>query len=637
MLTNRDMSDDGTGVSRRLPVGAERVQGGVHFRVWAPVCRRIDVVVGADDAEHALAPEPDGWFAGRVDGIGAGTRYRFRLDRSQDLLADPASRFQPHGPNGPSEVIDPDAFAWTDDRWPGTTLVGRVITEVHVGTFTQEGTWAAATEKIPLLADTGIDLIELMPVADFPGAFGWGYDGVALFAPTRLYGRPDDMRRFVDAAHASGIGVILDVVYNHLGPDGNVLPRYSDRFFREDLATDWGAAIDFSGPHAGPVREFYLANVEYWIREFHLDGFRFDATQDIHDDSDVHILTELTQRARSTARPRSIVLVGENEPQRVWLITPAERGGGGLDALWNDDFHHSSVVALTGRREAYYTDYFGNSQELVSAAKHGFLYQGQRYAWQGKRRGTPTRGIPRSALVHFLENHDQLANSSAGERIRLQTSPGQYRALTAFVMLGPATPFLFQGQEFGATTPFRYFADHRPELARLVVEGRAEFLRQFRSLALPKLQRRLPDPGARATFEASKLDWSEREANSHLLALHRDLIALRRSDPVFSEQGRYGMDGAVLGPDAFVLRWFDAGDDDRLLVVNLGRDLNFSPAPEPLLAPPADALWRILWSSSEPEYGGAGTPPLDDEKQGWRIPAQCAVALAPNRDGEGHG
>jgi maltooligosyltrehalose trehalohydrolase len=617
--------------ARSLAVGAEPRDGGTDFRVWAPDHRtvRVEVVRASSVRRSALRAEDDGWFGGFVEGAAAGDRYRFFLDDTDGGLPDPASRFQPDGPHGPSEVVDPTTFVWRDGSWPGLILPGRVISEIHIGTFTHEGTWRAAAEKLPLLADVGIDVVEVMPVPEFPGRFGWGYDGVDLFAPSRLYGTPDDMRAFVDAAHGLGIGVILDVVYNHLGPDGNYLGSFAQAYFSRKYRTDWGVAINFGEAGSDAVRAFFLANVAYWIREFHIDGFRIDATQDIHDDSDEHILVALTRHAREVAGGRPILIIGENEPQRAQLIRSIEEGGYGLDALWNDDFHHSAIVALTGTREAYYTDYFGGAQEFVSAAKRGFLYQGQRYRWQNQRRGTPLRGDERGRMVHFIENHDQLANSGRGERLILRTGRGAYRAVMAFVLLGPATPLLFQGQEYGATTPFLYFADHEPELAKKVREGRAEFLSQFRNLGLDVMQARLSDPAAATTFERSRLDWSERDRNVDLRALTRDLIALRRSDPVFARQGADGIDGAVLSPDAFVLRWFDPAGDDRLLVVNLGRELHFSPAPEPLLAPPSDARWRTVFSSEDPQYGGAGTPPLDSELEGWRIPAQCAAALAP--------
>jgi maltooligosyltrehalose trehalohydrolase len=613
----------------RLPVGAEAVTTGVHFRVWAPGHHAADVVLERDGQllVHALEREADGYFSALVPGAAPGDLYRYRLAGSDELLADPASRFQPLGPHGPSEVIDPGAYTWSDGDWTGAASASPVISEVHIGTFTPDGTWRAAREKLPLLADVGIDVLEIMPVADFPGRFGWGYDGVDPFAPTRLYGRPDDMRAFVDAAHALGVAVILDVVYNHAGPDGSSLPRYTELYFSRKHRTDWGPSLNFGEDGSRHVRAFFLANVDYWIREFHLDGFRFDATQDIHDDSSEHILAAMSERARAAAGARRLLLVGENEPQDVRMIEPVEDGGYGLDALWNDDFHHSALVALTGNREAYFTDYLGGAQEFVSAVKRGFLYQGQRYQWQAKRRGTPTGGVRPQALIHFVENHDQLANSADGARIRLRTSPARYRAVMAIVMLGPATPLLFQGQEFGASAPFRYFADHRPDLADQVRLGRAEFLAQFRNLATEEMQARLPDPGAEATFASCRLDWSEFERNHEIVAFHRDLIGLRRSDPVFSSQ-EYAIDGAVLTNDAFVLRWFSA-QGDRLLVVNLAGELRYSPAPEPLLAPPKGERWATLWSSEDARYGGAGTAPLDTDEEGWRIPGHAAVVLIP--------
>jgi maltooligosyltrehalose trehalohydrolase len=499
---------------------------------------------------------------------------------------------------------------------------------MHLGTFTPEGTWEAASRELPELADAGITLIEVMPIADFPGRFGWGYDGVNLFAPTRLYGTPDDCRRFVDRAHAIGLGVILDVVYNHLGPDGNSLMRFSPAYFSERYHTDWGPAINFDGEHAGPVREFFLANAAYWIDEFHFDGLRLDATQNIYDTSADHILAALARHVRAVARGRDTFLVAENEPQHTQLVRAPEQGGYGLDALWNDDFHHSAMVALTGRDEAYYTDYRGTPQEFISALKWGFLYQGQRYKWQQQRRGTPTFGLKPATFVTFIQNHDQIANSGRGLRCHQLSSPGIYRAITALMLLAPGTPMLFQGQEFAASSPFFFFADHTPELGHLVNRGRREFLKQFANLALPEMQAAIPEPTDPATFERSKLDLSERQKHTELYALHRDLLRLRRQDPVLHAQRPGGIDGAVLGLETFVLRFFGAPGDDRLLVVNLGPNLHLDPAPEPLLAPPLHRVWETLWSSEDPRYGGMGTTPLDTETN-WLIPGHAAVVLRP--------
>jgi maltooligosyltrehalose trehalohydrolase len=629
-----------------MSIGAEVLpEGGTHFRVWAPRRRKVEVVIeyrgGREKATERdllsieLKPEESGFFSGEVEGVGDGALYRFRLDGGERLYPDPASRFQPEGPHGPSQVINPTKFKWSDDQWRGLSLTGQAIYEMHIGTFTREGTWAAAARELDELARLGVTVLEVMPVADFPGRFGWGYDGVNLFAPTRLYGKPDDFRRFVNAAHAAGLGVILDVVYNHLGPDGNYLKEFSEDYFTDRYTTDWGEAINYDGENAGPVREFFIANAGYWIDEYHLDGLRLDATQNIYDSSDSHILAAITRRVREAGRGRSTFIVAENESQETILVRPPEQDGYGIDAMWNDDFHHSAMVAMTGRNEAYYSDYLGKPQEFISVIKYGYLYQGQWYKWQGKRRGAPSLKLPPAVFVTFIQNHDQVANSGRGERVHLLTSPGRYRAMTALLLLAPGTPMLFQGQEFAASSPFLYFADHKEELAKLVCKGRAEFLSQFRSLATAEAQAILLDPRDPQTFEKSKLDFAERERHAAIYDMHRDLLRLRRDDPVFSAQRPGGprtlcLDGAVLGDECFVLRFFGEADDDRLLIVNLGTDLHLNPAPEPLLAPPEATEWETMWSSEDPRYGGGGTPPLDTEEN-WRAPGHAAVVMKPVR------
>lgn len=617
--------------SRRLPVGAELLTDTtLHVRVWAPGHRRVAVVL--EDCGHQnvvqLERESTGYFSGLIAPAMEGTAYRFRLDDDETLYPDPASRFQPDGPHGPSRVVDPSRFPWTDARWPGARIAGQVIYEMHIGTFTREGSWAAAARELGELAELGISCIELMPVAEFAGRFGWGYDGVDLFAPTHLYGEPDDLRRFVNEAHHHGLAVILDVVYNHIGPDGNYLRHFSAGYFTDRNRTEWGEAVNFDGPASEPVREFFLANARYWIEEYHLDGLRLDATQNLFDTSPDHIIAAIGREVRAAARGRSTIIVAENEPQRTQLVRPAARGGYDLDALWNDDFHHTALVALTEKREGYYTDYTGSPQELVSSVKYGYLYQGQHYKWQRQRRGTPALDLPPQTFVAFLENHDQVANSARGERVHRLTSPGRYRALTAFLLLAPSTPMLFQGQEFGSSAPFLYFADHHGELGRTVRHGRAAFLAQFPSIATPEVMAAIPDPTDASTFERCKLDPAERRAHQDLYALHLDLIWLRRRDPVFRAQTLRGVDGAVLGPQAFVLRFFGPEGGDRLLVVNLGADLPLNPAPEPLLAPASDTVWTTLWSSENPRYGGAGMTPLET-RDNWRIPAHAAVVLQP--------
>jgi maltooligosyltrehalose trehalohydrolase len=502
-----------------------------------------------------------------------------------------------------------------------------VIYEMHIGTFTRQGTWSSAAAELPHLAETGVTILEVMPVAEFPGRFGWGYDGVQWFAPAHIYGCPDDFRRFVDRAHALRLGVILDVVYNHLGPDGNYLAKFAPQYFCEKT-TDWGKAINFDGDDSGPVREFVIANARYWTDEFHLDGLRLDATQDIHDCSEDHILRAMAREVREHAAPREVIFIAENEPQEVKLVKPPEQCGYGLDALWNDDFHHAAMVALTGHNQAYYSDYWGTPQEFISSLKYGYLYQGQRYQWQRKGRGTPGLDIQPAVFITFIQNHDQIANSAYGKRCDALSSPGKLRAITALLLLGPGTPMLFQGQEFAASSPFLFFADHGRELGTQIRLGRAEFLAQFPSLATPEMQDRFADPGDPATFERCKLDHSEREMHREIYDLHRDLLKLRRDEPVFRAQKRHGVDGAVLSREAFLLRFFSEHADDRLLLVNLGVDLHLDPAPEPLLAPPYASEWVTQWSSEDPKYGGIGTPPLDSQEN-WRIPGHAAVLLKP--------
>jgi maltooligosyltrehalose trehalohydrolase len=635
----------GSKFQRHYPIGAELIGNGrTHFRVWAPKAQRLAVVLegqweksrgnrSAGSGQASATPifeelqrEPSGYFSGAVTAE-AGTLYRFRVNGAKNFHPDPASRFQPEGPHGSSCVVDPTQFTWTDNAWKGIKMPGQIIYEMHVGTFTPEGTWRAAAKEMAELTRIGITVIEMMPIADFPGEFGWGYDGVDLFAPTRLYGTPDDLRAFVNEAHSLGLGVILDVVYNHFGPDGNYLGVYSDDYLHRERSNEWGDSINFDGENSEPVREFFITNGRYWIEEFHFDGFRFDATQSIHDQSDEYIVGAIGRAARLAAGNRSIILVAENEPQDTKLIRPRQEGGDDLDGLWNDDFHHSAYVAMTGRHEAYYSDYRGRPQEFISAAKYGYLFQGQPYWWQEAERGMPTFGAHPAVFVCFIENHDQISNSAQGSRIRFETSPGRYRAMTALLLLGPWTPLLFQGQEFAATTPFVFFADVGDEkLRKAIGKGRFEFLSQFPSLAKPEVQRTLPVPTDRKNFERCKLNFAERAKYSQFYQLHQDLIRLRREDSRFQKQIPGGVDGAVLGEKSFLLRYFGEPNDERLLIVNLGPAQRLVPSPEPLLAPPYGFEWDVIWSSDDQRYGGPGVAkPFSDEE--WSLPAEVSIAL----------
>jgi maltooligosyltrehalose trehalohydrolase len=637
--------------NRRSPVGAERIQEkGIHFRVWAPERKTVKLVMNSQKEsgdpliqpiEVELQQEGNGYFSVIVQNACSGALYRYRLDDDPQLYPDPASRFQPQGPHGPSQVIDPLLFEWADAAWPGIDTQGQVIYEMHIGTFTHEGSWLAAAAELPELAKLGVTVLEVMPVADFPGRFGWGYDGVNLFAPTRLYGTPDEFRYFVNQAHVLGLGVILDVVFNHLGPDGNYLLKFSNDYFSTRYQCDWGDPLNFDGPNSGAVRDYVLANTAYWIKEFHLDGLRIDATQQIFDSSPEHIIAAIVRAARSAGAPGKIYVIAENEPQDAEIFLPPEQGGFGVDALWNDDFHHAAMVAMTGRADAYYSDYRGFAQEFVSTLKRGFLYQGQCYAWQKNARGTPVLDVPPAKFINFIQNHDQIANSGSGKRVHLLSSPNRYRALTALFLLAPQTPMLFQGQEFAASSPFFYFADHKEEVAYKVAQGRSHFLAQFRALATPEMQARLPDPNDPITFTYSKLDLHERYTHQEEYALHCDLLKLRRSDPVFqASQRSQRIDGAVLSPDALVIRFFgDNPGDDRLLLVNLSRDLRLVPAPEPLLAPSKGCVWDAAWTSENPRYGGMGLPPWP-KKGNWYLQGESALVLyavtQPKKDADNH-
>ena len=633
---------------RRVPVGAEITPEGASFRVWAPAHDRVALVLSPGDSERVVPmarESSDGYHSLTLDDARAGTRYAYRLGDDGRDYPDPASRWQPDGPHGASAVVDPAAFAWTDGAWTGVAPDRHVLYEMHVGTFTPEATWAAAATRLPVLADIGITTIEMMPVTEFSGRHGWGYDGVCFYAPHHHYGTPEDLRGFVDRAHALGLAVILDVVYNHAGPDGYYAPVFSRTYESTRHTTDWGAPPNFDDEGCGPVREFFVANARYWIDEFHFDGLRLDATQNVPDTSPRHVLADITRAAREGAGSRRTFVVAENEPQDGRLVRPPEDGGYGMDALWNDDFHHSAVVAATGRHEAYYSDHRGGASEFVAAAKYGYLFQGQRYSWQKQPRGTPCLDLPATAFVHFLENHDQVANSGRGLRLHQQTSPARWRALTALLLLGPQLPMLLQGQEFRSSRPFLFFADHQPELAANVRKGRREFLAQFPSLATPESHSVLADPESPATYEACVLDWNEFDRHQDTVALHRDLLALRREDPVIGGAARRHVDGAPISRSAFVLRYFAAAEDgsrsrsgadvarprgtprDRLLIVNLGRQLEAASLPEPLLAPPAGCQWSRRWTSEAPAYGGTGAPPVLSD-QGWLVPADSATLLA---------
>jgi maltooligosyltrehalose trehalohydrolase len=542
-------------MSRRrheLPFGAQVLPDGrVRFRLWAPAARRVELVLESPGRPAQALPMPSagGWFELATGEARAGSRYRYRID-GETLVPDPASRRNPQGVHGPSEVIDPEAFDWTDADWCARPWREAVIYELHVGTFTPPGTFAAIAGKLEHLQRLGVTAIELMPIAEFPGTRGWGYDGVLPYAPASAYGSPEDLKSLVCAAHAHGIAVMLDVVYNHFGPEGNFLHLYAPQFFTERHATPWGAAIDFE--QSRPPRDFFIQNALYWLEEYHCDGLRLDAVHAIFDASEPHILTEIAHAARAgPGRERPIYLVLENlrnearrlgpaeSPEKIagraldrrQAPPPRERGSGGaepsFDAQWNDDCHHCLHVLLTGESHSYYEDYQERPHSLLCRSlAEGFVYQGQASRHLGGPRGERSSHLPPSAFVNFLQNHDQVGNRARGERLTQLARPEALRAAAAVLLLAPSPPMLFMGEEWAAAEPFPYFCDFEPELAGKVRQGR---LREF-----AHFQGSVPDPCAEATFAAAHLDWSllAEPRHARMFDHYRRLLALRRRDIV---------------------------------------------------------------------------------------------------------
>ena len=528
------------GRAHEMPFGAALgADGGVTFRLWAPAARRVDVRLTSDGhgVPHTIPmiAREAGWYTARVAGAAVGTRYRFVID-GESAVADPASRFQPEGVHGPSEVVDPAGFEWRDTAWRGRPWHEAVLYELHVGTFTRGGTFAAAAERLDHLAGLGVTAVELMPLAEFPGARGWGYDGVLWFAPFHGYGRPEDLKAFVRAAHERGLMVLIDVVYNHFGPEGNRLHRYAPQFFSERRDTPWGPAINFDGPDSRPVRDFIIHNALYWIEEFHADGLRLDAVHAICDDSRPDILTELAETVRRAVPERHVHLVLENDHNAARYLARDEVGRPRwYDAQWNDDFHHVVHVLTTVERSGHYADYAeAPCRQLGRVLAEGFAQQGEFSAHRRRPRGEPSAHLPPTAFVAFLQNHDQIGNRPMSERMGSLARPEALCAATAIVLLAPSPPLLFMGEEWNAPEPFPFFCDVGPDLADAVREGRRREFAHFPGFADEGAQARIPDPLAHATFESARLDWSRLSDPAHAswLELHRALLAIRRREIV---------------------------------------------------------------------------------------------------------
>ncbi len=564
-----------------MPFGAELCDDGVtRFRLWAPAARRVELLLESAAAERALEMEPigGGYFERISEAAGAGCRYRFRADGGQPV-PDPASRFQPLDVHGPSEVIDPTAFAWPDGQWAGRTWEETVIYELHVGCFSAAGGFADVAERLDSLAELGVTALELMPVADFPGQRNWGYDGVLPFAPDGSYGRPEDLKALVAAAHARGLMVFLDVVYNHFGPEGNYLHLYAPQFFTDRHQTPWGAGLNFDSDDSRAVRDFFIHNALYWLTEYRFDGLRLDAVHAIADDSASHILVEIAEAVRAgPGRQRQVHLVLENDLNEARYL---QRMLGGAPrwyvAQWNDDFHHAAHVLATGERDGYYTDY-GQcpAAQLGRCLTEGYAFQGEASPFRGGRpRGEATTGLPLSAFVNLLQNHDQVGNRAFGERIGELASPEALRLLTAILLLGPSPPLLFMGQEFMASAPFLFFCDFGDDLADAVTEGRRREFAGFSRFTDPHAQQPIPDPNAPETFLRSKLDWEALRGPEHQqwLAFHRRLLELRHREilPHLTFGQAQGAEAVVLGEQGrgLLVRWRFRDGASLTLVANL--------------------------------------------------------------------
>jgi maltooligosyltrehalose trehalohydrolase len=597
-----------------MPFGAEcREDGSVRFQLWAPDASKVDVYLGAKESQCLPMTEKDGgWFEVIADDASAGDLYRYQIN-GEIKVPDPASRFQPHDVHGPSEVIDPSSFDWTDESWQGRPWEEAVIYELHAGAFTSEGTFAGVEKRLDYLADLGITAIELMPLSDFSGKRNWGYDGVFPYAPDSSYGRPEDLKRLIQAAHAKGVMVILDVVYNHFGPDGNYLNAYSPQFFTDRHRTPWGQAINFDGLESAVVRDFFIHNALYWLEEYHFDGLRLDAVHAIMDDSKPDILVELAEKVRSTfGVDRHIYLILENgDNESHYLRRDADRQVPWYNAQWNDDIHHALHVLLTGETDGYYSDYGPDPiSQLGRCLAGGFAFQGDYSEFHKAKRGKPSAQLPPQCFVNFLQNHDQVGNRAFGERILSLASHDAVKAGMSILLLAPSPPLLFMGEEFGASTPFLFFCDFSGDLATAVTNGRRSEFASFEKFNRPETLNQIPDPNAEKTFDRSKLDWQSvaEDVHQNRLNFYRDLLSIRRDAILPHLKDVRGGSGSfkVTGKTSVTVNWTLGDEKSLTLIANLGKeaggsvtrpmgDVIYSNMPPSFAAEIELHPWQVVW------------------------------------------
>ena len=630
---------------------------GVRFRVWAPSARSVvlhirraqlpavsfQLAAAGDPLAASSQLDAEGWKppgswtaeAGRRLNAGCwelvvpdarpGDRYAYAVD-GRDPLPDPASRFQPDGVHAWSEIVDPGAFGWTDVHWRGLDPRRAVIYELHVGTFTPEGTFAAATAKLPLLRDLGITAVELMPVADFAGRRNWGYDGVALFAPARAYGRPDDLRALVDAAHGLGLAVLIDVVYNHLGPEGAYLPSFAPPFLTASHQTPWGDAVNLDDEGSAGVRAWLTDNALHWIREYHADGLRLDAVHALIDASTQPFVADLTAAVHRADGRRPLVYA-EDSRNLAYLVQEVACGGWGLDGVWADDFHHVVRRMLAGDDRSYYVDYHGTAAELADTLRNGWLYRGQHSRHKGAPRGTSASAIEMRKAVVCVQNHDQVGNRAHGDRLHHAIDPASWRAAVALLLMSPMTPLLFMGQEWAASTPFQFFTDFEPDLGRRVVQGRRTEFRAFPEFATPEAATRIPDPQSDAAFERSRLKWDERGEPQHaaVVALHRALLHVRAANPALQGSDAYTCEARE--HDHGSLTMLRPGSDCSFLIIVRLRGSGGVDAPKL-----TENEWEVVIDTEDPRFAIDPASPSIDYSAGlvhFRRPGAVVLQSTP--------
>ena len=609
--------------------GALPVRGGVRFRVWAPSAHDLTLVVhdGAAAREYSVPRDDEDVFDLIVDRAAAGNHYSYRINGG-DLCPDPASRFQPESVHGPSEIVDPSAFQWADVRWGGRPAADRILYELHIGTFSPEGTFAGATSRLEAVRDVGVTVIEIMPVADFAGARNWGYDGVCLYAPSRAYGRPDDLRRLVDRAHQLGMAVVLDVVYNHLGPEGAYLPAFNEHYFTDRYVTPWGSSVNLDGPGSAMVRRFIVDNACHWVREYHADGLRLDATHTLIEDDQGAIVRGIVTRTRgATARP--VFIHAEDHRNLAPMVEDSARGGWGLEGVWADDFHHIVRVLLAGDSHGYYADFRGTARELASTIQQGWLFTGQQSERSGKRRGSDASRVPMYRFVVCLQNHDQVGNRALGDRLHERVPPAAWRAASVLLLTVPMTPLLFMGQEWAASSPFQYFTDLEAALGEQVTEGRRREFAAFPEFSDEEARHSIPDPQARSTFESSRLPWDERADPSHraVLELYRALIALRL-DHSSTLGASTSVSGEAVALDDETLAMRRADGDEVFWVIARFRSAgvaDLSAATE--ASGDAGTEWTVVLTTEEPLFAVDPRPLEVDERGGPLIRFERAGAV----------